>query len=96
MNLLIISSCAREIAERVSYLRNCDYNQMPQHRLQLRLFADITLSAINAVIAGMLKDGKSLHEANADERRLVARLKVLRSDIHHQLQAVGCDIETDI
>ncbi|CAM6307239.1 TPA: hypothetical protein ACGPGP_002670 [Escherichia coli] len=95
MNLLIISSCAREIAERVSYLRNCDYQQMPQHRTTLRLFADITLKAINAVIAGMLKDGKSLHECNASERRLVARLKVLRSDIHHQLQSVCCDIDED-
>lgn len=93
MNLLIISRCAKEIAERVAYLRHCDYQQMPQHRITLRLFADITLKALNGVIAGMLKDGKSLHEANADERRLVARLKVLRSDIHHQLETVGCDLE---
>lgn len=93
MNLLIISRCAKEIAERVAYLKHCDYSQMPQHRVTLRLFADITLKALNGVIAGMLKDGKSLHECSPQEKCLVAQLKALRSDLHHQLASVGCDLE---
>ncbi|EJV7387483.1 hypothetical protein N7V59_002714 [Escherichia coli] len=93
MNLLIISRCAKEISERVSYLRHCDYSQMPQHRVTLRLFADITLKSINSVIAEMLKDGKSLYECSPQEKRLVAQLKALRADLHHQLASVGCDLE---
>ncbi|EPD1299561.1 hypothetical protein ACR6AT_001290 [Escherichia coli] len=91
--LKIIHGMAREIAERVSYLRHeCPYQCQPAKRVALRCFAELVLGTIEKLIAGKLKDGKSLHECSAEEKAFVKKLKLIRADIHAQLESVGCDI----
>ncbi|MCT6147623.1 hypothetical protein MTQ71_12535 [Escherichia coli] len=85
---------AREIAERVSYLRHeCPHQCQPAKRVALRCFAELVLGTINKLIAGKLKDGKSLHECSPDEKDFVKKLKLIRSDIHALLSMVDCDID---
>ena len=89
----MIHGMAREIAKRVSYLRNeCPYPCQPAKRVALRCFAKLVLGSINTLIAGKLKDGFSLHECNEQEKSLVRKLKLIRRDIHTMLASVGCDI----
>lgn len=65
----MIHGMAREIAERVSYLRNeCPYPCQPAKRVALRCFAELVLGTIDKLIAGKLKDGKSLHECSDTEK----------------------------
>ncbi|EFF6325282.1 hypothetical protein BZZ52_005139 [Escherichia coli] len=90
----MLHGMAREIAERVSYLRHeCPYQCQPAKRVALRCFAELVLGTINKLIAGKLKDGKSLHECSQEEKQFVQRLKLIRSDLHTMLASVGCDIE---
>ena len=92
--LKIIHGMSREIAERVSFLRHeCPYQCQPAKRVALRCFAELVLGTINKLIAGKLKDGKSLHECSDTEKEFVKRLKLIRADIHAQLASVGCDLE---
>ncbi|HCI7806723.1 TPA: hypothetical protein NPY76_004680 [Escherichia coli] len=94
--LRIISGMAREIAERVSYLRHdCPQQCQPAKRVALRCFAELVLGTIDKLINMKLKDGKSLHECNQEEKQFVKRLKLIRADIHSQLGSVGCDVGED-
>lgn len=94
LSLRIIAGMAREIAERVSYLRHeCPYQLQPAKRVALRCFAELVLGTIDKLINMKLKDGKSLHECNQEEKQFIKRLKLIRADIHAQLEAVDCDIE---
>ncbi|EKZ8016450.1 hypothetical protein RE819_000495 [Escherichia coli] len=91
--LKIIHGMSREIAERVSYLRNeCPYQCQPAKRVALRCFAELVLGTIEKLIAPKLRDGKSLYECSPEEKEFVKRLKLIRADIHAQLASVGCDI----
>lgn len=92
--LRIISGMAKQIAVRVAYIRhNCPAHCIAQKRVALREFAELVLGTINKLIAGKLKDGKSLHECNEDEKQFVKRLLLIRSDLHTMLASVDCDIE---
>ncbi|ENH1243124.1 hypothetical protein ABVU25_005005 [Escherichia coli] len=94
LSLRICAGMEREIAERVAYLRHhCPHDMQPAKRVALRCFAELVLGTINKIIAGLLKDGRSLHECNDAEKQLVKRLRLIRSDIHYQLSTVNCDIE---
>lgn len=94
--LRIISGMAREIAERVSYLRHeCPHQCQPAKRVALRCFAELVLGTIDKLINMKLKDGRSLHECSQEEKQFVKRLKLIRADIHAQLEAVGCDVGED-
>ncbi|EEV7379318.1 hypothetical protein IM254_002374 [Escherichia coli] len=90
----MIHGMAREIAERVSYLRNeCPYPCQPAKRVALRCFAELVLGSIDKLIAGKLKDGKSLHECSDTEKEFVKRLKLCRRDICRLLNSVDCGID---
>ncbi|EFN6125223.1 hypothetical protein FVK23_00335 [Escherichia coli] len=92
--LRILHGMSREIAERASFLRHeCPYQCQPAKRVALRCFAELVLGTINRLIAGKLKDGKSLYECSPDEKEFVKKLKLIRKDIHSQLASCGCDIE---
>lgn len=96
LSLKIISGMSKEIAERVSFLRHeCPYQLMPQKRVALRCFAELVLGTIDKLINMKLKDGKSLHECSQEEKQFIKRLKLIRADIHSQLESVGCDIGED-
>lgn len=90
----MLHGMAREIAERVSFLRHeCPYQCQPAKRVALRSFAELVLGTINKLIAGKLKDGKSLHECSDVEKDFIKKLKLIRRDIHTLLASVGCDID---
>ncbi|EOT2101633.1 TPA: hypothetical protein LAM73_004562 [Escherichia coli] len=92
--LRIISGMAKQIAIRVAYIRhNCPAHCIAQKRVALREFAELVLGTINKLIAGKLKDGKSLHECSQEEKQFVQRLRLIRSDIHTMLASVDCNIE---
>ncbi|EOK6181273.1 hypothetical protein ACM73T_002936 [Escherichia coli] len=92
--LKIIHGMSREIAERVSFLRHeCPHQCQPAKRVALRCFAELVLGTINKLIAGKLKDGKSLHECSDIEKDFVKKLRLIRADIHSMLSSVGCDID---
>ncbi|EON1607180.1 hypothetical protein ACLN7E_004598 [Escherichia coli] len=92
--LRIISGMAKQIAIRVAYIRhNCPAHCIAQKRVALREFAELVLGTINKLIAGKLKDGKSLHECSEAEKQLVKRLRLIRTDINTMLRSVDCDIE---
>lgn len=92
--LKIIHGMAREIAERVSYLRHeCPYQCQPAKRVALRCFAELVLGTIKKLIAPKLKDNGSAYECSPQEKEFVKRLKLIRNDIHAQLASVGCDID---
>ncbi|EPE9728151.1 hypothetical protein ACSN6R_000827 [Escherichia coli] len=92
--LRIISGMAKQIAIRVAYIRhNCPAHCIAQKRVALREFAELVLGTINKLIAGKLKDGKSLHECSDVEKDFVKKLRLIRADIHSMLSSVGCDIE---
>ncbi|MFN1928922.1 hypothetical protein [Escherichia coli] len=92
--LRTISGMAKQIAIRVAYIRhNCPAHCIAQKRVALREFAELVLGTINKLIAGKLKDGKSLHECSQEEKQFVKRLRLIRSDIHTMLASVDCDIE---
>lgn len=92
--LRIISGMAKQIAIRVAYIRhNCPAHCIAQKRVALREFAELVLGTINKLIAGKLKDGKSLHECSQEEKQFVQRLRLIRSDLHTMLASVDCDIE---
>lgn len=94
LSLKIISGMAREISERVTYLRHeCPYQLQPQKRVALRCFAELVLGTIDKLINMKLKDGKSLYECSQEEKQFVKRLKLIRADIHYQLASVDCDID---
>lgn len=95
--LRIISGMAKQIAIRVAYIRhNCPAHCIAQKRVALREFAELVLGTINKLIAGKLKDGKSLHECNEDEKQLVKRLRLIRTDINTMLRSVDCSVDCDI
>ncbi|EHB4575423.1 hypothetical protein JX137_000113 [Escherichia coli] len=92
--LRIISGMAKQIAIRVAYIRhNCPAHCIAQKRVALREFAELVLGTINKLIAGKLKDGKSLYECSQEEKQFVQRLRLIRSDIHTMLASVDCNIE---
>lgn len=92
--LRIISGMAREITERVSYLRHeCPYQCQPAKRVALRCFAELVLGTINKLIVPKLKDNGSDYECSPQEKQFIKRLKLIRADIHAQLASVGCDID---
>lgn len=92
--LRIISGMSKQIAIRVAYIRhNCPAHCIAQKRVALREFAELVLGTINKLIAGKLKDGKSLHECSQEEKQFVQRLRLIRSDIHTMLASVDCNIE---
>ncbi len=92
--LRIISGMSKQIAIRVAYIRhNCPAHCIAQKRVALREFAELVLGTINKLIAGKLKDGKSLHECSQEEKQFVQRLRLIRSDIHTMLTSVDCNIE---
>ncbi|EJE3344121.1 hypothetical protein M4A21_000947 [Escherichia coli] len=96
LSLLIIHGMAREISERVSYLHHaCPQQCQPAKRVALRCFAELVLGTIDKLINMKLKDGSSLYECSDTEKQFVKRLKLIRSDIHSQLESVGCDIGED-
>lgn len=96
LSLRIIAGMNREIAERVSYLRHeCPHQCQPAKRVALRCFAELVLGTIDKLINMKLEDGKSLHECSQEEKQFVRRLKLIRSDIHSQLESVGADIGED-
>ncbi|EOU5383431.1 hypothetical protein ACOJ91_001699 [Escherichia coli] len=96
LSLRLITGMNREIAKRVSFLRHqCPLAEQPARRVALRCFAELVLGTINDLIAGMLKDGRSLHECNAKEKEFVKRLRLCARDIHAQLRSVNCDIGPD-
>ncbi|EER7558103.1 hypothetical protein [Escherichia coli] len=96
LSLRIINGMNRQIAKRVSYLRHqCPLAEQPARRVALRCFSELVLGTINDLIAGMLKDGRSLHECNAKEKEFVKRLRLCARDIHAQLRSVNCDIGPD-
>ncbi|EMS0085884.1 hypothetical protein WKN55_000330 [Escherichia coli] len=90
----MLHGMAREIAERVNFLRHeCPYQCQPAKRVALRCFGELVLGSINKLIAGKLKDGKSLHECSDVEKDFIKKLKLIRRDIHTLLDSVGCDID---
>lgn len=92
--LRIISGMSKQIAIRVAYIKHkCPAHCIAQKRVALREFAELVLGTINKLIAGKLKDGKSLHECNDAEKQFVKRLRLIRSDLHAMLASVDCDIE---
>ncbi|NGK86554.1 hypothetical protein G5676_10435 [Escherichia coli] len=92
--LRIISGMSKQIAIRVAYIKHkCPAHCIAQKRVALREFAELVLGTINKLIAGKLKDGKSLHECSQEEKQFVQRLRLIRSDIHTMLASVDCDIE---
>ncbi|WP_332832544.1 hypothetical protein [Escherichia coli] len=92
--LRIISGMSKQIAIRVAYIKHkCPAHCIAQKRVALREFAELVLGTINILIAGKLKDGKSLHECSEAEKQFVKRLQLIRMDIHAQLRACNCDIE---
>lgn len=94
--LKVIHGMAREIAERVSYLRHeCPYQFQPAKRVALRCFAELVLGTIEKLIAPKLKDNGSDYECSQEEKMFIRKLKLIRADIHAQLASVGCDIGDD-
>ncbi|HDV2327256.1 TPA: hypothetical protein RHY17_004165 [Escherichia coli] len=92
--LRIISGMAREVAERVSYLRHeCPYQLQPAKRVALRCFAELVLGTIDKLINMKLKDNGSDYECSPQEKQFIKRLKLIRADIHYQLASVDCDID---
>ncbi|EHN5621889.1 hypothetical protein KJB09_004505 [Escherichia coli] len=92
--LRIISGMSKQIAIRVAYIKHkCPAHCIAQKRVALREFAELVLGTINKLIAGKLKDGKSLHECSQEEKQFVQRLRLIRSDIHTMLASVDCNIE---
>ncbi|WP_097728826.1 hypothetical protein [Escherichia coli] len=90
--LRVVMGIARTISERVTDLRRSPLSEQPMKRQMLRIWAEYTLSTINRLI-DMKLNGQSLHECNANEKEFVKRLKLIRADIHSQLESVGCDLE---
>lgn len=91
--LKVIHGMSREIAERVSYLRHeCPHQCQPAKRVALRCFAELVLGTIEKLIAAKLKDNGSDYECSPEEKEFVKRLKLIRNDIHSQLESVGCDV----
>ncbi|WP_097414557.1 hypothetical protein [Escherichia coli] len=91
--LKTIRGMAREIAKRVTYLKNdCPHPCQPAKRVALRCFAELVLGTIHGLIAGRLKDGKSLYECSIEEKMFVKELRKCRAEIHSMLASVGCDI----
>ncbi|EFB3061327.1 hypothetical protein FMI35_02760 [Escherichia coli] len=89
----MIHGMTREIAKRVNFLKNeCPYPCQPAKRVALRCFAELVLGSIHGLIAGKLKDGKSLYECSQDEKALIKELRKCRAEIHSMLSSVGCDI----
>ncbi|EHB7637519.1 hypothetical protein JV463_000495 [Escherichia coli] len=94
--LRVIHGMAREIAERVSYLRHeCPHQCQPAKRVALRCFAELVLGTIEKLIAPKLKDNGSEYECSQEEKMFIKKLKAIRSDIRAQLRSVGCDIGDD-
>ncbi|EFC1522420.1 hypothetical protein HKC75_004935 [Escherichia coli] len=94
--LKIVHGMAREIAERVSYLRHeCPHQCQPAKRVALRCFAELVLGTIEKLIAPKLKDNGSEYECSQEEKMFIKKLKLIRADIHAQLASVGCDIGDD-
>ncbi|HCB2552791.1 hypothetical protein [Escherichia coli] len=91
--LRVVMGIARTISERVTDLRRSPLSEQPMKRQMLRIWAEYSLSTINRLIDMKLKDGQSLYECNANEKEFVKRLKLIRADIHSQLESVGCDID---
>ncbi|MXD83104.1 hypothetical protein FQ035_06645 [Escherichia coli] len=91
--LRVVMGIARTISERVTDLRRSPLSEQPMKRQMLRIWAEYSLSTINRLIDMKLKDSQSLHECNANEKEFVKRLKLIRADIHSQLESVGCDID---
>lgn len=91
--LRIVFGIARTVAERVSDLKQSPLSQQPLKRQMLRLWAEYSLNTINRLINMKLKDGRSLHECSDTEKQFVKRLKLIRADIHSQLESVGADID---
>ncbi|EOQ4948667.1 hypothetical protein IZK70_RS08315 [Escherichia coli] len=90
--LRVVMGIARTLSERVTDLRRSPLSEQPMKRQMLRIWAEYTLSTINRLI-DMKLSGQSLHECNANEEEFVKRLKLIRADIHSQLESVGCDID---
>ncbi|EHW6381307.1 hypothetical protein K3H00_001980 [Escherichia coli] len=92
--LRVIHGMAREIAERVSYLRHeCPHQCQPAKRVALRCFAELVLGTIEKLIAPKLKDNGSEYECSQEEKMFIKKLKAIRSDIRAQLRSVGCDLD---
>lgn len=92
--LKIVHGMAREIAERVSYLRHeCPHQCQPAKRVALRCFAELVLGTIEKLIAPKLKDNGSEYECSQEEKLFIKKLKAIRSDIRAQLRSVGCDLD---
>ncbi|HEI3484678.1 TPA: hypothetical protein SI347_004714 [Escherichia coli] len=92
--LKIVHGMAREIAERVSYLRHeCPHQCQPAKRVALRCFAELVLGTIEKLIAPKLKDNGSEYECSQEEKMFIKKLKAIRSDIRAQLRSVGCDLD---
>ncbi|MDU1369805.1 MAG: hypothetical protein E6939_07845 [Escherichia coli] len=67
--LKIVHGMAREIAERVSYLRHeCPHQCQPAKRVALRCFAELVLGTIEKLIAPKLKDNGSEYECSQEEK----------------------------
>ncbi|EPQ8346302.1 hypothetical protein ACUWOL_000243 [Escherichia coli] len=86
--LRVVQGIARTVAERVSDLKNSPLSEQPMKRQMLRIWSEYSLSTINKLIA-MKQGGREL---NSEEREFCKRLKLIRADIHSQLNSVGCDI----
>ncbi|WP_074419743.1 hypothetical protein [Escherichia coli] len=91
--LRIVFGIARTVAESVSDLKQSPLSEQPLKRQMLRLWAEHSLNTINTLINMKLKDGHSLHECSDAEKQFVKRLKLIRADIHSQLESVGADID---
>ncbi|ELO4274966.1 hypothetical protein QWN73_002302 [Escherichia coli] len=92
--LRIISGMSKQIAIRVAYIKHkCPAHCIAQKRVALREFSELVLGTINKLIAGKLKDGKSLHECSEAEKQFVKRLRLIRTDINAMLRSVDCDID---
>ncbi|EEZ7590694.1 hypothetical protein BG971_000741 [Escherichia coli] len=91
--LRVVMAIARTISERVTDLRRSPLSEQPMKRQMLRIWAEYSLSTINRLIDMKLKDNGSTYECNANEEEFVKRLKLIRADIHSQLESVGCDID---
>ncbi|ENU3084440.1 hypothetical protein ACE4MI_003874 [Escherichia coli] len=92
--LKVVHGMAREIAERVSYLRHeCPHQCQPAKRVALRCFAELVLGTIEKLIAPKLKDNGSTYECSQEEKMFIKKLKLIRADIHSQLESVGCDLD---
>ncbi|HGV3787583.1 TPA: hypothetical protein ACNGZF_004470 [Escherichia coli] len=95
--LRVISGMSKQIAIRVAYIRhNCPAHCIAQKRVALREFAELVLGTINILIAGKLKDGKSLHECSESEKQFVRRLQLVRRDINALLDSVDCSVDCGI